>query len=428
MPKKFMSPIRLTAVVGVVALVVGLASSVPASAAPAVVKPAAGKPVSNTKHRVTPAAPTIAGTGAYNASTMYNGQPQDFYTDASGNLRHAWYAGGVWNTESLDGPGSSYPGHPAGGVGPFIAVIVYAGQLHVWYESAAGGLRHAWYRAASWSFETLDGVGSAGGNGRTGNQIAGTVSVVLYQGQPHVWYPDTTAGTLRHAWLTSTGWSFEALDGMGGPNGRVHEAVGTDSSVLLYQGQPHAWYYDSFAGTLRHAWFTSTGWAFESLDGLGVAAGGGRVSLDDVGTFTSVSLYLGLPHVWYYDNDAGTLRHAWWTGRGWAFETLDGLGGANGRVAAGVGTFTSVSLYSGQPHVWYFDVAGTLRHAWWSGTAWNFESLDGVGTPPGNGRNDDITGLFTSVSLYLGQPHVWYFDETAGTLRHSWWNGSAWNA
>ena len=49
---------------------------------PAVVRAAAGPPAPKPSHPVTPAAPSIAGTGAYNASIIYNGQPQDFYADA----------------------------------------------------------------------------------------------------------------------------------------------------------------------------------------------------------------------------------------------------------------------------------------------------------------------------------------------------------
>jgi len=51
----------------------------------------------------------------------------------------------------------------------------------------------------------------------------------------------------------------------------------------------------------------------------------------------------------------------------WYFETLDGDGGTNGRTTNDVGFFNAVTLYGGVPHVWYFDfTVGTLRQAWYS--------------------------------------------------------------
>ena len=48
-----------------------------------------------------------------------------------------------------------------------------------------------------------------------------------------------------------------------------------------------------------------------SPDGKYLAATG-----DDVGRSVAVSLYQGQPHVWYYDATSHALRHGWWTGAG----------------------------------------------------------------------------------------------------------------
>lgn len=80
-----------------------------------------------------------------------------------------------------------------------------------------------------------------------------------------------------------------------------------------------------------------------------------------------------------------------------------------------------MTLYQGQPHVWYLDAtAGRLRHAWWTGTQWSFEDLDGTGVPGGNGRTGNVVGFYSAVTLYQDQPHVWYLDATAAGLRHAW--------
>ena len=250
MRMKGLSASRLTAALAVSALVLSLASSATAATAAQTAPSAAAQPA-------TPAAPIGAGIGGYNAAVLYNGQPQDFYWDQAANsLRHAWYAGGQWNTETLDGPGSLYPGATTHFVGTYTATVVYAGQLHVWYEDVtSGALRHAWYNGSTWSFETLDGPGAPGGHGRTTDQVGQHTSVILYQGQPHVWYYDSAAFTLRHAWWTGTAWSFETLDGPGAPggHGRTGDHAGQYTAVILYQGHPHVWYRDGTFGSLRHA-------------------------------------------------------------------------------------------------------------------------------------------------------------------------------
>jgi hypothetical protein len=221
-------------------------------------------------------------------------------------------------------------------------------------------------------------------------------------------------------------WNFETLDGgVADSNGRTGDNVGTFNAAVVYGGQPHVWYRDATNGDLRHAWWTGASWAFETLDGAG--GSNGRVNAD-VGSDAAVTLYGGQPHVWYRDATNGDLRHAWWTGTQWDFETLDGAAaGPHGQLDADVGSANAVSLYGGQPHVWYRDETnGDLRHAWWTGTQWDFETLDGATTGP-RGQLDADVGSANAVSLYGGQPHVWYRDNTSADLRHAWWTGSQWD-
>ena len=110
------------------------------------------------------------------------------------------------------------------------------------------------------------------------------------------------------------------------------------------------------------------------------------------------------------------------TAADWYFETLDGhQTGPNGQINANVGAYKALTLYAGQPHVWYCDTTnGDLRHAWWTGTAWHFETLDGHQTGP-NGQINASVGLDSAVTLYAGQPHVWYRDSSNEDLRHAWY-------
>ena len=113
-----------------------------------------------------------------------------------------------------------------------------------------------------------------------------------------------------------------------GPNGRVGAGVGTYGSSVIYNGRPHVFYRDGTVGDLRHGYYNGSFWAFETL----TAAGGGNGHVNwDVAWTTSVVLYNGRPHVFYWDSTNGDLRHAYYNGVAWAFETLDGNGGADDR-------------------------------------------------------------------------------------------------
>ena len=55
-------------------------------------------------------------------------------------------------------------------------------------------------------------------------------------GGPQVYYADATADSLRHAWWTPTGWQFETLDGRGstmaGHTSRPRRRGGGGNAVL----------------------------------------------------------------------------------------------------------------------------------------------------------------------------------------------------
>ena len=358
---------------------------------------------------------TTNNVGVFNAALMYGGAPHNWYYDStSGDLRHGWWTGTTWATETLDGAGGAN-GATTNNVGFFISGLLYGGQPHVFYgDLTAGDLRHGWWNGSAWAFETLDGAG--GSNGRIDAAVGQYSSAALYGGLPHVWYRDTNNGALRHGWWNGSEWAFETLDGIGGGSGQTTNDVGYYPTAILYGGQPHVWYSDSTGLDLRHGWWNGVVWSFETLDGAG---GGSGQTTDNVGVYTAAILYGEQPHVWYWDVDAGDLRHAWWNGSAWAFETLDGFaGGADGRIAASVGSFNTVALYNGEPHVWYSDATnGELRHAWWNGVGWAFETLDGNGG--GNGRTTDNVGQYNSVVVDGAAIHVFTYDATAGDDRQA---------
>ncbi len=300
-------------------------------------------------------------------------------------------------------------------IGRYPAVLIYNGRPHVFYRDFTGGdLRHGYYNGQFWAFETLDGQG--GSNGRIDADVDYFTDAVIYNGRPHVFYHDDDNGDLRHATYNGAAWFFEALDGAGGPNGRLNTNLGEYNAVVLYNGQMHVFYRHATNGWLRHAYGNGVAWGFETLDGNG--GGNGRV-VSNVGFYNSAILYNGRPHVFYYDFNGKELRHGYWNGVAWAFEILDGNGGGNGRTTQSVGRYPDALLYNGRPHVFYENGAmGHLRHGYWNGVAWAFEILDGNGGP--NGRTTNDVGEYSGVVLYNGRPHVFYRNVDAGDLRHTY--------
>ena len=276
--------------------------------------------------------------------------------------------------------------------------------------------------ATGWHFGTLDGASTSGG--RVNGDVGQFTSTVMYAGTPHAFYRDSQHGTLRHAWWTGSKWAFETLDGDNPATNVSHTGgdVGTDVKAVIFAGQPHVFYYDVTNGDLRHAWWTGARWAFETLDG---AAGGISGQSADTGTDLSLLSYAAGPHLFYYDVTNHALRHAWWTGAQWGFQTLDGTAQSESHGTHDVGQYTSAVIYGAGPQVFYYDdTAGVLRHTWWTGAQWGFETLDGLGGKAGQVNRS--VGSDTAATIYGGSPHVWYYDIDNGDLRHAWWTGSAW--
>lgn len=338
-----------------------------------------------------------ANVGSSAAATTLDGLPHVFYRDdTSGVLRHAWYDGARWYYEVLDGAGGP-DGRVTANVGGDPTVVFSLGQLHVFYRDATGGsLRHAFWDGSRWRFETID----------NGPNTGGTPDAIEYGGVPHVWYHDVASGRLRHAWWTGSFWAIETLDGAGGPDGRIAANVGRDVRAVMYGGVPHVFYADSTHHIMRHGWWTGAAWRFETLAG------------PDANQPSAV-VYQNQLHVFF--GGASRLQHLWWTGYQWLGEVLDGWGvGPAGQIGATLGNDSVAMSYAGTPHVWYVEY-GTwkLRHAWWTGSFWAFETLDGAGG--GNGRVQGLVGA-GGTGLSFGQrPHIFYYALSSGDLRHGWW-------
>jgi hypothetical protein len=352
----------------------------------------------------------LAATGGKGAAAVadlrlaIDGSPDAFYYDSSArSLRDAMWTSHGWTISTLDGSSSTLAGHTSGDVGQASSAVVIDGGPMVFYsDSTTDSLRAAWRgggATGSWRFETIDGPGSTLA-GHTSGHVGSAISAVVVAGEPEVFYYDATAGALHRAWWYRTRWFFLTIDG---PTSRIagHTGyrVGSAISATLLGGRPQAYYDDDDAASLRYAIQTADGWRFETLDGRSSTLPGHTA--DHVGSSVSVTQMNGNPQVYYYDATRRSLRHAWWNGSAWQFETLDGSGSViGGHDGDQVGSAVSVTAMISGPQVYYTDAtAHSLRHAWWTSTGWHFQTLDGPGSTL-SGRTGNQVGATVSVTDY----------------------------
>lgn len=356
------------------------------------------------------------------------GSPETFYYDASaGSLRDARWTGTEWAFTTIDGTGSTLAGHTTGTVGGASSAVEIDGAPMVFYSDAtAGSLRVAWRSSAGgWHLETLDGPGSTV-PGHTAGHVGSAVSAVVIGGEPEVFYYDAGDSSLRSARETAGGWQFETLDGPGSTlYQHTWHHVGSALSALAVDGAPQVYYYDATAGALHRAWWNGTRWFFLTIDGpTSTLAGhvGGRI-----GPALSATVLSAEPALFYDDASDASLRYARLTGSGWKFQTIDGSGSAlAGHTADHVGSAVAVTQMKGNAQVYYYDATRqSLRHAFWTGSAWVLETLDGSGSVI-SGHDADHVGSAVSVTEMPAGPQVFYADSTAGSLRHAWWTTTGW--
>lgn len=361
--------------------------------------------------------PYNANVGRSPATITFNNQLFVFHYDSdNGRLRYARTVPG-WVFGTLDGDGGS-SGQIDANVGEAPAAVVYGGSLHVfYYEQFGGNLRHAWTTdGAAWYFETLDGDSTV--LGRQNSNLGQTPTAIVYGTSLQVFYYDAGNHNLRHAWVNGGAWNFETLEGDTGSVSHYNAMIGLEPAAAVYNDVLHVFYYDESLGNLRHARVDGSGWSFEFLDGdAGSIAG----TVANVGHNPTAVLYRGDLHVFYYDTTNGTFRHMW-TGVsvGWRGENLTGDAAASIPHVSNIGSSSAAVVIDNVLHLFVYEVSGqNLVHIWDDGMGWHMENLDGKGGLP-SGRTTNAVGVDPAVMGFGGKPHVFYYNETSGDLRHAW--------
>lgn len=325
--------------------------------------------------------------GATSASVIFGGEAHVFY-EAGTTLRHAWFTG-KWN----------YERDFASGAGSSPAVVLFQGKLHVFStDAAASTLYHSVYTpGVGW---VKNAVIDAGGGG--------TPAAMVSDGQLHVFYG--AGGDLRHAWSTNgTAFATETLDGSG-TGGQSSDTVATSGVSVASWNGIHVFYGDTTVGTLRHAFYNSgsTVWNLETLDGDGPSPTG-RTG-DDTGSAPAAVVYGNGLHVFSGrgSTDDG-IRHAWYVpvgyGGAWHYEELDGPQSTKpGHTAATTLARGSTLVWNGQLDLFYGDAAaGSLRHAYFvPGHGWGFEDYP----------SETFAAQSVAPLIVNGQPWTVFGDAT----------------
>jgi len=354
---------------------------------------------------------------------------------------------GCWRVGSIDGPGT---GSLAGRTGDVVNVDksvvvdpVFSFQVPVitYADPASHRLRVGIDRVGTgWNFEDLDGPGTGILSGRTGDDVGAYNSAALGVGGSigraiDVYYLDSTKSRLRHGHTDGVAWNFDDVDGPGTTlAGHTEDPAGAYNAATFYAGHPDDLYLaqhiqkQATTQRLRHFWFDGSA-HFQDVDGTGGVCTGHTD--DNVGQYTAAQPDGVALQAFYYDATAHSLRHARWDGTAWTCETLDGTGASTpGSTTDDVGQYISTATTAdGHFHVFYLDATThRLRHANFDGSAWTFEDLDGPGVAGAAGRTAHTVGSYTAAAPNApgNTIEVLYSDDTAHSLRHGRYDGSAW--
>ncbi len=296
------------------------------------------------------------------------GDPRIAYSDGI-KFRYAEWAGGDWDIVDVDGAGCTFPSLALDATGsPRIAYV------------SGGSLKLARWTGTAWTNTTLEAAGTN----------AAFPSIALDAGgRAHLSYYDAGMGRLRYASWTGVGWRTETVDNA--------TKVGMSTSIALdSSGYPHIGYWDDTNRTVRYASWTGSAWRIQTV---------GWSNITGVHIFTAgfISLALdpaGTPHLAYPDFNRSAVNYASLTGTTWDIVAVESTSG----YAAPSLAFDA----SGRPHLVYGERG--LRHAWWTGTAWSFETVD----------PDPYAGVLSSLAVdadsYL---HVGYWNRLTGGIEYA---------
>jgi len=275
----------------------------------------------------------------------------------TGSLRHATLNGNTWSFEYVDGTSASHSGRTQHVVGQFATAVYYDNTYHVFYsDSTAASLRHAWWDNNKWSYEWVDGP-IAGTPGRTTSNAGRSLSATV-DGSGNVrlayatYYPGLGPRGLRFATRQSGAWKFRHIDGnLSTVAGRTTDPTGVNAHIVMNGGQTNIFYFDDNTNSLRRAYVANGTWTIEVIDGPTSTIAKHVSNLAKNGI--SAIAKNGVIRVYYAQGTSGrSLRSAVFNS-GWTYRTIDGAGSPNGGITSPAGYFPTATFENGYPTVYY---------------------------------------------------------------------------
>jgi hypothetical protein len=251
----------------------------------------------------------------------------------------------------------------------------------------------------------------------TVTQGAGTCSLALdSKRRPHISFADNGSGSgskLRYAHWDGTSWKVQAIP-LNSDIIAYYNSIALDPndnpsiSFYEYRGQKDS----DFKIRLRHVIWNGQYWNVRTVD---AEEGSGKFN-------AMVSDSQGHLHIGYANVSAGTagMRYAFWDGKSWKLEILEGLAENDGGY---VGYSACITVdKDGNPHVTYMSESKrVVKYAVRKDGKWLIDTVDsviGIGYPDRNSIAVDNDGT----------PYVGYYDSGRGLLKLAHREGAKWVA
>jgi len=300
------------------------------------------------------------------------GLPHILY-DCNG-LRHAWYNGTQWQTESLNSVWSTG-----------ISLRVDASNvLHAtWMDE--DNVYYGTWDGAAWSIQTVVSL--------TGNETPGGSSLLLPPGgMPEIAYYFNNVKELRYAVFNGSSWDTSFIS-------RYESPGGYGSLALDSGGFGHASYIERNFHALRYAWQDAQGWQQEDLD------------TDSYVFYTDIALDSSdHVHIGYYSTNPLAFKHTTNTSGDWVTTT----------VAVETGQYCRIAVDPmDHVHAIFEDTfLGGCRYGMYDGSDWMVETL----APPAGG----IGGHLDICVASDGTPHVSFLNNVDMNLGYAVRTAGVW--
>jgi len=282
------------------------------------------------------------------------------YDDATGMVKHAWWDGGSWRIETVDGL-YQYSKHVS------LAMDSY-GRPHAVYVNGSNVLTYAWRSSSTWNIQRVD------------TNISEYPALALDKAnRPHVVYHGQSRWDLIHAVLEGGQWNRTVVDW------NPSEDVGNYPSIVIDdQDRVRISYHVRLSWLIRYAEWDGNTWVKEFVSGGVVSEPGhSSIALDPAG-LPAVALHPPYGGLYLARRINGT----------WVTDLVDNETGA--------GLFPTLRFDSvGRPMIAYHG-GGDLRLARLLGTSWVVETVHGAG----------FSGYHASMGMFAGQPVIGFYDGT----------------